>query len=453
MGQEKAYLCIDLKSFYASVECIDLGHDPLTCDLVVADLSRTEKTICLAVSPSLKAKGLRNRCRFFEIPERLRKDLVVTPPRMARYIEKSAEIYGVYLRWIAAEDIHVYSIDEAFMDITPYLSLYDCSPRELGERIRADVTERTGIPATCGLGTNLYLAKVALDISAKHSPGFFGELDETSYKETLWTHRPITDFWRVGGGTARRLAALGIETMGQLALYPTEPLYEIFGIDAEILIDHAWGIEPVTIADIKAYRSQSHSLSSAQVLGEDRDFEGALIIAKEMADALALELVEQGKCCRSVTVAVNYSASSEQREAMRQALRSDEVGAGQRGIRQMYGETLSHGTATLLSPTSSRAAIVGELASLYARVVEHGRPIHRVAVVLGDVRDEDTPGLQLSLFRDEAAEQRERTRQEAISEVKRRFGKNALLKGIDLLDGATARERNLQIGGHASGEK
>ena len=323
------------------------------------------------------------------------------------------------------------------MDITPYLSLYGCSPRELGERIRADVTERTGIPATCGLGTNLYLAKVALDISAKHSPGFFGELDETSYKETLWAHRPITDFWRVGGGTARRLAALGIETMGQLALYPTEPLYEIFGIDAEILIDHAWGIEPVTIADIKAYRSQSHSLSSAQVLGEDRDFEGALIIAKEMADALALELVEQGKCCRSVTVAVNYSASSEQREAMRQALRSV----------VMEPAIVSRHAA------AKRAAIVGELASLYTRVVEHGRPIHRVAVVLGDVRDEDTPGLQLSLFRDEAAEQRERTRQEAISEVKRRFGKNALLKGIDLLDGATARERNLQIGGHASGEK
>lgn len=452
-AKDKAYLCIDLKSFYASVECVDRGLDPLSTDLVVADLSRTEKTICLAVSPSLKAKGVRNRCRFFEIPDHLRSRIEVAPPRMARYIEKSAEIYGVYLRWLAKEDIHVYSIDEAFMDVTGYLGLYGCGPRELGERIRADVTSTTGIPATCGLGTNLYLAKVALDISAKHAADFFGELDEERYKETLWAHRPITDFWRVGGGTARRLAELGIHTMGQLALHPTEPIYRAFGIDAEILIDHAWGIEPVTIADIKAYRSRSHSLSSAQVLGSDRDFEGALLIAKEMADALALELVEQGKCARSLTVAVNYSASSEQRHALGEAFRGEEAGALQLGLRTFYGSTLAHGTTTLLSPTSSRSVILAELASLFARVVEHGRPIHRVAVSLDDVRDETTPGLQMSLFRDEAAERREKTRQQAISDVKRKFGRNALLKGIDLLDGATARERNLQIGGHRSGEE
>ena len=284
-ARPRQYLVIDLKSFYASVECVERGLDPMTTDLVVADLSRTKKTICLAVSPSLKGKGVRNRCRLFEIPDGLLRHTVVAVPRMRAYIERSADIYGVYLRYVAADDIHVYSIDEAFMDVTGYLDLYGCDARELGERIRQDVVASTGVPATCGLGPNLYLAKVALDITAKHSPGFFGELDEDRYKETLWCHRPITDFWRVGAGTARRLAELGIHTMGQLALYPQDPLFRVFGVDAEILIDHAWGREPVTIADIKAYRPRSHSIANSQVLGRDYAYEGGLLVAKEMCDA------------------------------------------------------------------------------------------------------------------------------------------------------------------------
>ncbi len=453
METEKTYLAIDLKSFYASVECVDRDLDPLTADLVVADLTRTEKTICLAVSPSLKAKGVRNRCRMFEIPKRLREGIVVAPPRMARYIQKSAEIYGIYLNWVSPEDVHVYSVDEAFLDVTHYLRLYGCTGRELGERIRSDVTSRTGIPATCGMGTNLYLAKVALDISAKHRADFFGELDEERYRETLWNHRPITDFWRVGGGTARRLHEMGIDTMGQLALSPTEPLYQEFGIDAEILIDHAWGIEPVEISDIKSYRSKAHSLSSAQVLSSDRDFEGALLIAKEMADALTLELVESGLVASSLTIGVGYAASDEQKAAIRTALKSQ--AAGEHGVswRTHLRATFAHGTTTLVSPTSSLSEIAAEIAPLFARTVEHGRPIHRVMVTLGGVEQRGGAGQQMDLFSDAEARERERARQEAINSIKRKFGKNSLLRGMDLLPGATARERNAQIGGHRSGEQ
>ena len=247
---DRQYLCIDLKSFYASVECVERGLDPMTTRLVVADPERSDKTICLAVSPAMKALGVRNRCRVFEIPPDI--DYIMATPRMALYVERSADIYGVYLTYLAPEDIHVYSIDEVFMDVTDYLSLYGCTARELGERIRADVLARTGIPASCGIGPNLYLAKIALDITAKHSPDFFGELDEESYKATLWNHRPLTDFWRIGEGIQRRLALMGIHTMGELAMAPEEPLYKEFGIDAEILIDHAWGIEPVRMEHIKA---------------------------------------------------------------------------------------------------------------------------------------------------------------------------------------------------------
>ena len=316
--QERQYLCIDLKSFYASVECVERGLDPLATRLVVADPTRTEKTICLAVSPAMKALGVRNRCRVFEIPQTI--DYVMVPPRMALYMERSCDVYAVYLRWIAPEDIHVYSIDEAFMDITGYLDLYGCTARELGERIREDVVKTTSIPATCGLGTNLYLAKIALDITAKHSRDFFGELDEETYRTTLWNHRPITDFWRVGPGIAERLAAMGIHTMGQVATYPAEPLYREFGVDAEILIDHAWGVEPVTMADIKAYRSGSHSVSTAQVLGCNRDFAGARIIAREMADSLALDLVDQRLVASGVNLYVGYDLSAEERAGIRRSL-------------------------------------------------------------------------------------------------------------------------------------
>ena len=437
--KEKQYLCIDLKSFYASVECVDRSLDPLTTDLVVADASRTDKTICLAVSPSLKAKGVRNRCRVFEIPKTLTYEMA--PPRMARYIEVSAEIYGIYLRWMSKDDIHVYSIDEAFFDVTPYLSLYGMSARELGERIRSDVVERTGIPATCGVGPNLYLAKVALDITAKHSPDFFGVLTEQSYRETLWDHRPITDFWRVGPGTARRLANLGIHTMGQLALAPVDPIFDALGIDAEILIDHAWGVEPVGMAEIKAYKPQTHCLTNAQVLGCDYAFEDARTVMKEMVDAVSLELVQKQKAATSVVVWVNYGLTREERAAMRAA-----------GNVHYWGGPSDGGSRRFLSPTSSRREIMDAAMAVFDAQVSRQRLVHRLNVTLDGVVDAEASGVQLDLFADQAELEREHRRQVAVNAVKERFGKNAMLKAIDLLPNATARERNSQIGGHRSGK-
>ncbi len=439
MRDNKRFLCIDLKSFYASVECVDRGLDPLTTDLVVADPTRTEKTICLAVSPSLKAKGVRNRCRVFEIPANLRYRMA--SPRMARYIEKSAEIYGVYLRWVSKEDIHVYSIDEAFIDVGPYLRLYGMGGRELGEAIRADVVAKTGIPATCGLGSNLYLAKIALDITAKRSPDFFGELDEHSYRETLWNHRPLTDFWRVGPGIARRLSGMGIETMGQLALAPTEPIFKEFGVDAEILLDHAWGLEPVQMRNIKAYRPQTHCLATAQVLSRDYSFEEARVVSCEMADALALQLVEKGKSAGSVVVWVGYGLTSDEREAMRA---SGEV--------WWRGWPSDAGSYRFVAPTSSRKEIVDGAKRVFDERVSRERPVHRLSVTLDGVIEDNAAGVQLDLFADVEALERERRRQLAVSAVKEKFGKNSLLRATDLLPEATARERNLQIGGHRSGE-
>ena len=445
MGTEKRqYLCIDLKSFYASVECVERGLDPMTTRLVVADPTRTEKTICLAVSPALKAMGVRNRCRVFEIPKSI--DYVMAPPRMALYIQRSADIYEVYLRYVAPEDIHVYSIDEAFLDITNYLALNACTARELGERIRADVVATTGIPATCGLGTNLYLAKVALDITAKHSPGFFGELDEQTYRATLWAHQPITDFWRVGSGTARRLEQMGIHTMGQLAMSPTEPIYQAFGIDAEILIDHAWGIEPVRIEHIKGYRPQSHSISAGQVLGCDYSFESGLLIAKEMADQLALELVDSFQVARAVSLSVGYRATPDERLAASQS-----EALGYRRLMRMR-ETFDGGTRSFASHTSSSEVIRQEVEALYRKVVDPRRPIHRISLALGDVAKSDSEGLQMDLFSDPAQLERERKRLQAVNAVRRKFGKNAMLRAMDLLPDATARERNQQIGGHRSGD-
>ena len=427
---DREYLCIDLKSFYASVECVARGLDPLETDLVVADPSRTEKTICLAVSPSLKAKGVPNRCRVFEIPPHL--SYIMAPPRMKRYIEVSADIYAIYLKYLSKDDIHVYSIDEAFMDVTHYLDYYGCTTRELGERIRQDILGTTGIPATCGMGPNLYLAKVALDITAKHSADFFGALDEQGYREQLWDHQPITDFWRIGRGTARRLHDLGIHTMGELAVYPDqETLYQTFGIDAEILIDHAWGIEPVTIADIKAYRPQTHSLGNAQVLGCAYPFDDALIVAKEMTDQICLELVEKGLDAESITLSVGY----EKKEG---AIPPP-----------------AHGTAHLPGRTNSRSAIMEAMCGLFTRIVNRDLPVKRMWVVANDTKPEGEG--QLSLFSpaaespEDAAD--EHKRQQAILDIKRKFGKNALLKGIDLMPAATQRERNEQIGGHRSGEQ
>ncbi|MBP3893426.1 MAG: DNA repair protein [Atopobiaceae bacterium] len=441
MSCDRQYLCIDLKSFYASVECVERQLDPMTTRLVVADPTRTEKTICLAVSPALKALGVRNRCRVFEIPKGI--DYLMAPPRMALYIQRSADIYEVYLRHIAPEDIHVYSIDEAFLDVTDYLALYGCTARELGERIRADVVASTGIPATCGLGPNLYLAKVALDITAKHSPGFFGELDEHRYRAELWNHQPITDFWRVGEGTARRLAEMGIHNMGQLAMSPTEPIYQAFGIDAEILIDHAWGFEPVTIADIKGYRGKSHSLSAGQVLGCDYDFEGGLLIAKEMADQLALELVESGQVARAISLSVGYRATQEERAA---------AGSRGGGYALRWGAVTASGTRSFTTHTSSSEIIRHEVEQLFYEVADPKRPIHRLSLALGDVVRDDHEGIQMDLFADPAKLEREHRRLQAVNAVRQKFGKNAMLRAMDLLPDATARERNQQIGGHRSGE-
>ncbi len=305
MEKERVYVCIDLKSFYASVECRERHLDPMTANLVVADPERTEKTICLAVSPAMKALGIPGRCRVFEIPEGI--NYIMAPPRMQLYIDYSAEIYGIYLKYISKEDIHVYSIDEVFMDVTDYLEMYQMSAKELSVRIMQDVLESTGITATAGIGTNLYLAKVALDITAKHVEDHIGILNEESYRMTLWDHKPLTDFWKVGRGTVSRLARAGITTMGEIAQADEDLLYRMFGVDAELLIDHAWGRESTTMADIKAYKPKSNSLSSGQVLPRDYHFDEARIVAKEMADSLCLELVDKGLVTDSVTLHAGYS--------------------------------------------------------------------------------------------------------------------------------------------------
>lgn len=435
---DRQYLCIDLKSFYASVECVERGLDPMTASLVVADPERTSKTICLAVSPALKARGVSGRARVFEIPEAF--DYIMAVPRMATYVEYSSRIYGIYLRYFSKDDIHVYSIDEAFMDVTGYLPLYGCTARELGNRIRQEVLDEVGIPATCGIGPNLYLAKLALDITAKHSPDFFGELDADSFKEQLWDHEPLTDFWRIGPGTARRLAALGIRTMGQLAVYPDmERLYSEFGIDAEILIDHAWGYEPVTIADIKAYEPKSRSITNAQVLGRPYGFDDALIVAKEMADASALDLVAQRSVAGSVTLSARYTRDADERPA----------GAYDPADRRNYTPDAG-GTFRFPSPTNSRDAIVEAVVGLFTDSVDRTHTVHNLMLNFNGVEPEGEG--QLSLFDEPEATAEERSRQEAILDVKRKFGKNALLKGIDLMPQATQRDRNRQLGGHKSGE-
>ena len=435
---DKQYLCIDLKSFYASVECVERGLDPMTTNLVVADPERTDKTICLAVSPSLKALGVSGRARVFEIPDSF--DYIMAPPRMAKYVERSAEIYSVYLRYFSPDDIHVYSIDEAFMDVSGYLALYGCTARELGERVRQDVLAETGIPAACGIGPNLYLAKLALDITAKHSRDFFGELDADSFKTELWNHESLTDFWRIGRGTEQRLHKLGIHTIGQLALYPhPEKLYDEFGIDAEILIDHAWGYEPVTIADIKAYKPKSRSVTNAQVLGCSYAFDDALLVMKEMADASSLDLVAKRCTAESVTLAVRYERDNSTRHG----------GAYDPSDPRNY-KTDSGGTVRFPEPTSSRDVIVPALVELFEDVVDRTVPVHNIMLNFNGVEPEKTG--QLSLFDDVKSVTEERSRQEAILDVKRKFGKNALLKGIDLMPQATQQERNRLLGGHKSGE-
>jgi len=453
--QEHIYIAIDLKSFYASVECIERGLNPLTTNLVVADPTRTEKTICLAVSPSLKVYGIPGRARLFEVQQKLKEikqqsgkeiEFITAPPQMARYIEVSSEIYATYLKYISPEDIHVYSIDECFMDVTDYLNLYQMSAKELAVTMIHDVLEKTGITATAGIGTNLYLCKIAMDIVAKHvNPDASGvrvaELDELSYRRLLWDHKPITDFWRVGGGIAKRLDSSGLHTMGDIArisLYHEDVLYHMLGIDAELLIDHAWGYEPCSMEDIKSYRPSTNSISSGQVLQHPYDFPKARIIVQEMTELLVLELVEKGLVTNSLTLTVGYDRSNVDEGTFKGEVTYDRYG---RGIPKS-----AHGTANLGTTSSSTKKIMIAIMELYDRIVSKELMIRRVTLCANNLVEERYE--QFDLFTDPVAQARERKMQEAMLSIKKKFGKNAILKGINLEDGATTMDRNNQIGGH-----
>ena len=421
MNGNKIYLCIDLKSFYASVECVERGWDPLTARLVVADPERSEKTICLAVSPALKQMGVPNRCRVFQIPKEI--PYKMAPPRMQLYIDYAAEIYGVYLKYIAKEDIQVYSIDEAFLDVTDYLHLYQMTAVELGRKIMQDILDTTKIPAACGVGTNLYLAKVALDIMAKHETDRIAYLDEARYREKLWKHKPLTDFWRVGRGTVERLSNMGICTMEEIAHARESLLYKAFGIDAELLIDHAWGREPVTIADIKAYRPKNTSFSSGQVLPRDYEYEEGVLVVKEMADLLCLDLVDQCLVTSHISLVIGYS--------------------NQKCFEPAKGST------TLRSATSSNRRLLSYVEQLYRRIVRPGAYIRRITLTYTGVMTEDYQ--QFDLFSDPEETEKDAKAQRAAISIKQRYGKNAILKGMNLEESATTIERNGQIGGHKSG--
>ncbi len=492
---DKTYIAIDLKSFFASVECVEMGLDPLDANLVVADESRTDKTICLAVSPALKAYGIGGRARLFEVKQRLRAvnekrtlatpdfklkdssksdkqlkahpemavDFHIAPPRMARYIEYSRRIYNVYLKYIAPEDIHRYSIDEVFIDATDYIKLYKLNAHDLAMKMIQDVLSTTGITATAGIAENLYLCKVAMDIVAKHIPPDkdgvrIAELSEMEYRRTLWNHTPLTDFWRVGKGTVERLAPYGIRTMGQLARFSIEheeTLYKLFGVNAELIIDHAWGWEPCTIADIKAYRPEANSLSSGQVLSEAYTIEKAKVVVREMTENAALELVNGRLVTSQVVLTINYDTAS--MEGGRLNGYDGDI------VLNYYGKPVpkhAHGTANLGGHTSSGYKIVNAVMELFDRIVNPAFLVRRINLTVNnviteaDARHSKAEPVQLNLFSDGQPEQnndteaKERRVQETILDIKRRYGKNAILKGINFADGATARERNRQIGGH-----
>ncbi len=482
---QRQYIAIDLKSFYASVECVERGLNPLDTNLVVADLNRTEKTICLAVSPSLKQYGISGRARLFEVIQRVKEvnairrakapggklsgysqfdffirqnndigvDYIVAKPQMARYMKVSADIYNIYLKYIAPEDIHVYSVDEVFIDATHYLSTLKMTARELAETMIRDVLKQTGITATAGIGTNLYLCKVAMDIVAKHIKADIdgvriAELDEQSYRRLLWTHKPLTDFWRVGRGISNRLAQCGIFTMGDIArcsLVCEDLFYKLFGKNAELLIDHAWGFEPCTIDEIKAYRPENTSLSIGQVLSSPYDFQKARLIAREMSEALALDLVRKRLMTDRVVLTVSYD---------RKSLNSDYSG---KVTDDYYGRQVpqhAHGTRNLNCHTSSSKKIVNGILEIFDRTVNPKLFVRRINVVAANTEYEDkiaARSVQLSLFDNDAdAEEniKEREIQETVLKLQKRYGKNAVLKGMNLKKGATAVERNRQIGGH-----
>ena len=492
----RSYIAIDLKSFYASAECADRKLDPLTTNLVVADQSRTDKTICLAVSPALKACGIPGRPRLFEVVQKVRQvnaqrqrlapghrfsgkstsapelaanpslelDYIVAVPRMARYIEVSSQIYGIYLKYVSPDDIHVYSIDEVFIDATPYLKLYKLSARDFAMKLIREVLAATGITATAGIGTNLYLAKIAMDIVAKHIPADkdgvrIAELDEQSYREKLWSHRPLTDFWRVGHGYASRLESMGMYTMGDVArmsVKAEEVLYRAFGVNAELLIDHAWGWEPVTIAEIKAYKPENNSISSGQVLQDPYEFEKGKLVAREMTDQLALDLVEKQLLTDQLVLTVGYDTSNltDPDRRMRYAgpVRIDHYG------RPVPKE--AHGSINLDRHSSSGRIITEAMMGLFDRCVDPNLLIRRITVVAAHVLSEkDVPEEQPELFTDygalekqKAAEQaeldKEKRLQQAVLNIKKRMGANAILKGMNLEEGATGKARNEQIGGH-----
>lgn len=502
--KDRTYICCDLKSFYASVECVERGLDPMTTNLVVADQRRTEKTICLAVTPSLKTYGISGRARLFEVVQRVKEvntrrkwaapghaltgssvqdpevrantalalDYLVAPPRMAHYIDWSTKIYQVYLKYIASEDIFPYSIDEVFMDATHYLDLYHMTGRELARTIILDILKTTGITAAAGIGTNLYLAKVAMDIEAKHVPADkygvrIAELDEMSYRQKLWGHRPLTDFWRVGPGYARKLEGNGLFTMGDIARcsignptdhYNEDLLYKLFGVNAELLIDHAWGWEPCTLADVKAYRPENKSIVSGQVLQCPYDFPKARLVVREMADALALDLVGKGLVTDQLTLTVGYDI-----ENLTDPDRAKQF-HGEVKI-DRYGRKIpkhAHGTANL-SYTSSGKKLLDAVTELYDRIVDRNLMIRRLSIsanrLLEEGKTPEQESEQMDLFTDyaakerqeqadEAAHARERKIQEVMLGIKKKYGKNAVLKGLNLEDGATARERNQTIGGH-----
>lgn len=442
---ERSYLCIDLKSFYASVECVERGLDPFTANLVVADPTRGPKTICLAITPAMKALGIRNRCRVFEIPADV--SYQMAPPRMRRYMEVSAQIYALYLRYFSAEDIHVYSIDECFIDVTPYLALYDKTPRELATEVIATVRSETGICATAGIGPNLFLAKVALDITAKHVPDNIGYLDEDEFKRLIWRHRPITDVWGIGPGIARRLAARGVHDLAGVALLGRDALYEEFGVNAEILFDHAWGIEPCTMADIHAYRPKAHSTCNGQVLPCDYTFEEARVVLREMVDGSVLDLVEKGLVCGHISLYVGYSHAGGGTGAAGDAAGTAETFVGEHGTRRV-GRAMPHASASrkLAELTNSRAALTEQFLRLYDETVDPNRPIRRVNIGMGALAPEEFA--TLTLFSDVERERAEHRLAEATLAVKRKFGKNALLRGTSFREKATARERNVQVGGH-----
>lgn len=414
---ERTYLCIDLKSFFASVECVERGLDPMKTSLAVADPSRGDGAICLAISPYLKTLGVRNRCRIFEIPKTI--DYIVALPRMKYYIQYAADIYGVYLKYVSKDDIHVYSIDEAFLDVTEYLKLYELDAIQLAKKITQDVLTTVGITATVGIGPNLYLAKIALDIMAKRSPDYVGYLTIETYQKQLWKHRPITDFWQVGRGIAKRLEKYGVFDMQGVVEAPEKLLYQEFGVNAEYLIDHAHGIEPTTIADIKAYAPKHNSISNSQILFEDYWYEDARLVLKEMVELNVLSLVERSLVTNQIGLYIGYS-----------------------------NDAIKHsgGSRKIAHTTNSYAILVEAFLSLFNQTTNRLYPIRQIAIRFADVEDECHESYDL--FTDYEALKKEKDLQHAIIDIKHKFGKNAVLKGMNCCEKATTKKRNMLIGGH-----